>query len=142
MLTDTPQTEGATSTRTALAFLLAPGAAAVAGAIVAGLVLGDGRSLGTGAFVFLVLAFAVVGYPTAAVFGVPLYLALTERARKTVALVVPLAGAVAAGPWLVGALAVKSRHADFSMAETAFALGCVAGVVFLLVRRPPEIENP
>lgn len=139
---------------TARAFLLAPGIAALVGALASSVTVFSpsshdlmGHSLGLEGSLVLSLilgaAFAVVGYATAAVVAVPIYLVLPERARSAFAVVVPLAGAIAATPWLLGAAPWAGSHRDLIWAEIAFALGAVGGIAFLLVRRPRRnAEDP
>ena len=132
---------------TARAFLLAPGIAALVGALVSAAtvfspsshdLMGGSPGLEGSLELSLLLAaaFAVVGYATAAVVGVPIYLVLPERARSAFAVVVPLAGVIAAAPWFLGAAPWAGGHRDLTWAEIAFALGAVGGIAFLFVRRP------
>ena len=132
---------------TARAFLLAPGIAALVGALASLATVCSpsshgimGGPLGLGASFelafFLAVAFAVVGYATAAVIGMPIYLVLPERARSAFAVVVPLAGAIAASPWFLGAAPWRGGDHDLTWVGIAFALGAVAGIAFLFIRRP------
>ena len=140
---------GAPGRHTARAFLLAPGIAALLGASalpftvlspsstdMMGYPIGlEGSLVGA---LFMAVAFALVGYATAAVIGVPIFLVLPEKARGAFAVVVPLAGAIAAAPWVLVAAPWREGRHDFAMAfaVVAFALGVVAGVAVLFLRRP------
>lgn len=116
---------------TALAFVLAPGLSAVAGSAVYVLfsvqrpMVPVSQTFGDA--LVLLGPLASVGYLTALIVAVPVLLLLPERARSAFALVVPLAGAIAAAPWLALLPPWRSRPSDCAFLLIPFALGCVRG---------------
>lgn len=123
--------------RTALAFALAPGIAALIGAVVFTTSASAGGPPGSStAFLAVTLGIAAVvglfGYISMGLFAAPLYAVLPDGVRSEAAAVIPLAGTSAAAPWLL--LSLFGGAPLLIGAAVAFALGCVAGVAFVLIR--------
>ena len=130
--------------RTALAFLVAP---AVPSALVSLLLctFPEPDRLGLGFAAFLFACFAVVGYATALVIGVPLYLMIPEWARWSFPIVTALGGVVAAAPWAVLIAASRGGADAWAAVAAIFGLGSIGGIAFLFVRNasadvPPSGE--
>lgn len=130
-----------THPRTTLAFILAPGLAALVGAGGIATCQGiDGPSDHLGPILvgtlYLAYGFALVGYVTALIVAVPLYILLPEHARRAFWVVVPLAGGIAATPWIQ---VIAICRLEWLPVGVAFGLGCVAGFFFLLIRTGPRL---
>lgn len=127
-------------TRTELAFLLSPGIAALFGPF-AMIVMDPRGGAPWGGIPLVIFCFAVVGYGTALVVAVPVYLCFPRKWLCRFPVVVPVAGAVAAAPWLLIPIAAHPASPDLSMAPLAFGLGCVAGVAFMFIRGAPSASS-
>ena len=121
------------SIRTGLAFLFAPGIAAIVGGVLLAPMLAGGHP-DLGLVAIAAMLFAVVSYPTALVLAAPVYLALPESARGG-GVIVPLAGALAAFPWAVASALTGGTSPEYIAAVIAFGLGCVGGLAFWAIRR-------
>ena len=139
--TDRARDEDARELRTGLAFLLSPGIAALLGPVTLLLFPEEGYRLDIDFYVFLAFCFAVVGYLTALILAVPIYLALPEGARVA-SVVVPLAGVLAAAPWMLGSALSKGSSPEYIAVPIAFGLGCIGGVAFVLIRGGAGARRP
>lgn len=134
----------ASEPNTASAFLFAPAIASASGAIASctWMALADRLRPADSLVVFIVLGigFAVVGYATALVVGVPIYLLVPVAVRGHGPAVMLLGGLVAALPWTIAG--VLSRDGGVLLvAAGAFGLGCVGGCAFALIRRPSPVPR-
>lgn len=79
------------------------------------------------------LFLGLVGYATELVLAAPIYLVLPRRA-KGAGVIVPLAGVLAAIPWLLISVSYGGAVFERVAAPIAFGLGCIGGVAFALIR--------